>query len=169
MGVASGIFWIMIGVLYILYQAFKEHPSETLTGSMLFLSIIIPMLAFGFTLNWLLSINLIAGTVFLAVGLGVLAVFMIKTYKEELEKKERATEFRERVMKVVRKESYTDDELKDYARRWAYKAKDGWMYRTHKFEEIKPKLIEDYRKNVRYYIVASELREQDKVSQSKQQ
>lgn len=30
MALASAIFWVVIGVLYIAYMAFKEHPKETL-------------------------------------------------------------------------------------------------------------------------------------------
>lgn len=40
MAIASSIFWIVVGILYIVYQLFKARPAETLSGIIAFVIIL---------------------------------------------------------------------------------------------------------------------------------
>ena len=72
MAIASGVFWIVFGLLYIWYKAFREEPSATISGTLAFVIVFCCIAACCATFTWLLSVNVPLAMVFSAVPLAVL-------------------------------------------------------------------------------------------------
>ena len=119
MGIASGIFWIVFGLLYILYQAFKEHPSETISGVIVFFIIFGCIVGFTLTYRWLMDVNLVLGTVFVigVIGFGCYK-FAKFSHNETLKRQKIIAEY-DAWMEEVRA-TMTEKDYEDYAREKGY-------------------------------------------------
>lgn len=123
MGIASGIFWIMFGLLYILYQAFKEHPSETVSGVLVCGIIVGGLLCWHFLFHALLDWNIAIGSIF---GMGSIIGFLVwifwyldKEKKKEQQRIETMNRRHEMAKAIVDKEVYDEQTIREYAKVWA--------------------------------------------------
>lgn len=80
MAIASGIFWIVFGLLYIWYKAFREEPVATISGTLAFVIVFCGIAACCVTYTWLFSVNVPLATVF-----SVVALVMLLRYKHKKE------------------------------------------------------------------------------------
>lgn len=123
MGIASGIFWIMFGLLYILYQAFKEHPGETLSGVIVCGIILGVLIGWHFLFHALLDWNIVVGSIF---GMGSIIGFLVwifwyldKEKKKEQQRIETMKRRDEMAKAIVDKEVYDEQTIREYAKVWA--------------------------------------------------
>lgn len=116
MALASSIFWIIAGALYILYRAFREYPSETVSGVLLFLVFLSGLLVYIFVGNWLLKVNIVLGAIVrIGVPIGLL-IYGIKTKFEEDEKiRKSAVEYKEKMHKV--RATLTEEDYEKYVKK----------------------------------------------------
>lgn len=161
MGIASGVLWVLFGILYIWYKALREDPANTIAGTIFCVSIVAAVVGFFLLLDWLLKANLTLGIIFGVGGCVFLVWYCIKGAVDANKEKQKMINAYENVMRVVRQEEYTEDEIFKYAMKWRMFSPDGWKYYHYGYEKCKPLIIEDYRKNVRYYEVARKLREEN--------
>ena len=139
MGIASGVFWIVFGLLYILYKAFREHPSETASGVIAFVVIMGGIIGFTLLYRWMMDQNLVIGSIFAFGVLGTACVLVGRyQYKEHLKREKERAEY-EAWMDEVRK-TITEKDYEDYART------DGWRY----YANMNPKSVM-YWKNEPYF------------------
>ena len=110
MGIASGIFWIIFGLLYIWYQSFKEHPSETLAGTFLCLCVIFGIVAYTYIYRWLMEKNLWLGAIFCFGVLGFVFYKLIKFQHEasveDAKRRHEYEEYKARVRSTLTEEDY---------------------------------------------------------------
>lgn len=156
MGIASGVIWFLFGLLYIWYKLLREDPSGTIVGTLLCVAVVAGLICFRVFFQWLLDTNLVIGTIFgvlFCVSLIALGIkWAIEGRKEEEKRKERYNH----IMDIINQETYTDDELFWHAQKWKIRSHDGWKYYAWDFERVKPLIIEDYRRNVRFPEVAKQ-------------
>lgn len=120
MGIASGIFWIVFGLLFILYQAFKEHPTETVTGIVICAIIICALYLFYTIFDWLLDKNVFLAAVFFVAVFGTIAVKVGSSMvKDAREKEKRIKEYNAHMKKV--RDTMTEADYEEYARRSCYR------------------------------------------------
>lgn len=160
MGIASGVFWIVFGLCYIWYRALKDNPQQTIQHTLAGILCVGAVVGFCFTFHWLLSISIPVAMVFGIVAISAVVFYAIKCKVEQDAKCDQAISEYNRVMRIVNSETYTDQEIMDYAKVWAAKP-EGWRYHVYGFEACKDQIIDDYRKYVRYVKVSQELREQE--------
>lgn len=123
MGIASGIFWIMFGLLYILYQALKEHPGETLSGVIVCGIVLGVLIGWHFLFHALLDWNNVVGSIF---GMGSIIGFLVwifwyldKEKKKEQQRVETMKRRHEMTKAIVDKEVYDERTIREYAKVWA--------------------------------------------------
>lgn len=101
MGIASSVLWIMFGLLYILYQAFKEHPAETIGGILQFAATFVGMLASVLFLNFLVSIDEMVGSLIAVVFIWLGIWHMCRQELREARRYEESAAEYERAMKLM--------------------------------------------------------------------
>ena len=121
MGIASGIFWIVFGLLYILYQAFKEHPSETAAGVVVCVVVVGGIVLFSVISNWLMKVCFPLGFIFTIGSITALLVWAGKQVHDNNVKEKKRHEAYLLRMEEVRK-TLTEKDYEDYAR------KNGWRF-----------------------------------------
>ena len=88
MGIASAVFWIMIGIVYLVYRCYKEHPKETLIV-VCSLAVILICLAIIYALSIPFNeIDPIVGEAFKVVTCLIIAFVLLRSKKND-EKKAR--------------------------------------------------------------------------------
>lgn len=170
MGIASGVLWIVFGLLYVLYQAIKERPDETLRGAVLFFMILSGICGFYFVNKLLISISPYAGIVWIIGCVSALIIWAVKSWGKEKEQRnrllEKTNDITSKAREIVWNEEYTDEEIDKYAQTWMRfpanaQSKERFEYVVASTPEEKAKarlpIIEAYRRNVRFGIVAKEL------------
>lgn len=87
MAIASSIFWIIAGLLYILYRAYKEDAAQTMRFMVLLSIILGTIFGFLFLQKLMFEINFTVGAVFSVIGIcaliGVPLYFKCKFDKEQ--------------------------------------------------------------------------------------
>lgn len=177
-GIASGIFWIMVGLLYILYQAFKAHPSDTILGAAFMLLFVGGMIAWYYLIEWLCSINLtLAGIVGFA-GFAAAIGYLVHLAAVEYDKKQRIRDRYNKAMSIARREEIDEEKLKAFEKRmWERNyfdpsGHDKYCVERAKYIGVKDKsrfremIIDDYIERSRVYEIMSELEEQEKGLES---
>ena len=127
MGIASGIFWIMFGLIYIWYQAVKEHPSETITGTLLCILVVGGIILYTYTYRWLMEWNLWVGSIFAFCVLGFVCYKVIQSQIKERKKQEAIHEEYVAWMTKVRS-TLTEQDYYNYA-------KDNWWFYNVSMDE----------------------------------
>ena len=159
MGIASGIFWIAIGALYILYRAFRERPGDTISGIVLFLILGGGTIAWGLCFRALLDWNIIAGVVFSAISMIVLGWYIVHINREASKKrKDYAAKF-ERALRIAMTEPIDEADLKKYEETFWKKscgkgsyAEEKRMYMAAKDKSaFRSIIVRDYIENHRVY------------------
>lgn len=169
MGIASGIFWIVFGLLYILYRAFKENPSDTITGILLFCIVLFGILAWHAIFNALLKWNIVVAAIFGFGVLGAVLWYGIKTRIETDRKLKADMERCRRALEIARTEPIDEEELKKFTdEEWAH-GRAGEVYNTDKVHYrmaadksiFREKIVKDYIEKRKYYEVIARLREEE--------
>lgn len=174
MGIASAVFWIVFGLLYILYQAYKEHPDETFTGVLLFVILGGGMIAWFFIFDFLLDLNIVAASIFLVVSSAILFTFIWKIRSKEIAKKKDFEERYNKALWIARHEDIDEEALAEWRKR-------SWntfttVYKNYPVERIRyrgeidkdlfrDEIVDDYIKNKRVYEIMSELKNGDRPNE----
>lgn len=152
MGIASGIFWIMFGLLYILYQAFKEHPSETVSGVLVCGIIVCGLLCWHFLFHALLDWNIAIGSIF---GMGSITGFLVwifryldKEKKKEQQRIETMNRRHEKAKAIVDKEVYDEKTLREYAKVWSHGGSTSQIAYNRLSERSKESLFNSFRPSI---------------------
>lgn len=170
MGIASGIFWIMFGLFYILYKAFKEYPSETVTGILLFGIIGGGIIAWHFIFHALLDWNITIGAIFAFISFGFLFWYLIKI---NLEKSRERAAFQDkfaRALQIAREEPIDEQDLKEYERVFWKESYGSKTYATEKLKykyakdksQFRDLIVKDYIENYKVYSVMGRLDREEK-------
>ncbi len=115
MGIASGIFWIMAGVLYVLYRAFKEHPSETISGVIICAVLVGGIIGFTCLYRWMMDQNVLIGSIFAFGVLGIICAWFGRLqYKEKIERDKQRQEYENWMNKV--RATMTEKDYENYAK-----------------------------------------------------
>lgn len=156
MAIVSGVFWIMVGLIYILYQCFKEEPIYAAAGT-LWLGILFACIgAFWIIISFCFDTNTVLGAV---SGISVAAVvaalaimYFVRLDRKQQEHVDRLNRFFDRKMRayeIMSQIDITDDELRAFAEeKWVHCAPQNMSnYRLH-YEWYKPQIEKMYRERV---------------------
>ncbi len=120
MGIAGNMFWIMAGILYLIYRGIKEEPETTIPVLIIVPLIVGGIAGYGFLSNWLIEQNIIVGAIFSFGTLGTGIFFLARSqYKERLRQQKWLDEYNEWMNKV--RSSLTEQDYEEYARKNAYR------------------------------------------------
>lgn len=78
MVIAANIFWIVIGLIYILYKLFKENPEETSAVVAIFVIILVAFIVYNFLLEVLMKQSIVLGVVF---GIACIALLLYAFFR----------------------------------------------------------------------------------------
>ena len=159
MGIASGIFWIVFGVGYIVYLTFKEHPRESVNSTAIFLVLGGAIATWVLVFNSLLAYDLTVATIFTVISVVVLVCdFVITFQKRNQERTERKSRY-ERALEIARSEPLDEDALKKFEdAQWARSYGPG-KYQFEKYEykfaidksQFRDLIVKDYIESCRVY------------------
>lgn len=170
MGIASGIFWIVFGLLYILYKAFREHPDETVLGILMFGIVGGGIIAWHFIFHALIDWNIYVATAFAAISFGALFWYFIKICRENRQERERRDNLKARALKIAREEPIDEKDLAEYERiywkTYSYSSKNYSKEKLdYKMSNDKSKfrdlIIKDYIENHRVFVIMSLLEKEE--------
>lgn len=108
MGLAGSIFWIVIGVLYIIYMLYKESPGETIACIIACVVILSFFLIIGALLNSLTGWLLVLFVIVLCACFFLMAVYSVKLKADELDERNKRRYEYEEAKRIV------DAELRDH-------------------------------------------------------
>lgn len=172
MGIASGIFWILAGLLYIWYRALKDDPSTTIAGTIICVAGVSVVIGFFLIFNWLLSVDITIGSIFALAGIGALVGWVIKVnYDKSVEDGKRKARFAQ-ALQIAREEPIDEAKLKDFERfAWRddysplHYAEEKREYKTatdkSRFREL---IVQDYIENSKVYEVLVRLEQEEKLA-----
>ena len=173
MGIASNIFWIMFGLLYILYQALKEHPNETISGVLIFVVVGGGIIAWHFIYHGLLDWNSAAGAVFGIASIVVFMTFMIRMWIKDDKKKQKVRDRYNEALRIAREEPIDEEELAKWEK-GAWKTRSAYYNPNDKYGSERMKyryaydkspwrdmIIDDYITSSRVYKIMAELDKRD--------
>ena len=143
MGIASGIFWIILGLLYILYRAFRDSPGETAAGVVVCGAVIMIIIILMLCTDWLNSVSPGAS---IAVGMVIAAVGIFVICKKNADEKRRAKTYEIRMAKalhIARSEPIDEQELAKWERE-AWKSSTGSsLYPNYRRERTRYAIARD--------------------------
>lgn len=114
MGIASGIFWILAGLLYIWYRALKDNPSTTIAGTIICVAGVSVVIGFFLIFNWLLSVNSALGAIFGLGGIGAFVGWVIKVNHDKAVEEAKRKERFEKALQIAWEEPVDEAKLKDF-------------------------------------------------------
>lgn len=161
MEIASIVFWIVFGCLYIWYRAIRQDPEKVIAQTLACVLLILGLIGFIFLVRAVGTVS-----IFLAilVGIGVIVIAVCNTYNAQKKSNKILKDLSdryERVMRIVNSEKYTDKELREFAVAWTRIPNNRWKYKTYGFDGCRDEIVRDYRRQVRYGIVSKRLDESD--------
>lgn len=152
MGIASGIFWIMFGLLYILYQAFKEHPNETITGVLVCGIVVGGLLCWHFLFHTLLDWNIAIGSIFGICSIIGFLVWIFRYVDKEKKKEQQRIEAMKRrhemAKAIVDKEVYDEWTIREYAKVWAQGRSTSQIAYNRLSESTKESMFNSFRPSI---------------------
>ena len=169
MGIASGVFWIVFGLLYILYKAFREHPDETVTGILLFGIIGGGIIAWHFIFHALLDWNIAVAAIFFVISFGVLIWYFAKINVEKAHEREAYRTKFEKALKIAREEPIDEKDLAEFERVFWKNSYGAKTYPTEKLNyklakdksQFRDLIIKDYIENYKVYRVFGRVTEEE--------
>ena len=146
MGIASGLIWIVFGIVYIWYRAAKEDAETTISSTVIVIAGVGVVAAFILIYNWLNGLHPFAGGAWLLAGWGVIIGWVIKVNIKESKRKKKADELEQRAWEIVKDEVYTDEQIAKHADIWLiFHPEKKLDYSCHP-EAFRDEIIEDYRR-----------------------
>ena len=131
MGLAGNIFWIVIGVLYIIYMLYKESPGETIACIIACVVILSFFLIIGALLNSLTGWWLVLFVVVLCVCVFLMAVYSVKLKADELdERNKRRYEYEEASHLIRNASHHSGREARTLCRRWLHLSGMSWEQKS---------------------------------------
>ena len=172
MGIASGIFWILAGLLYIWYRALKDDPSTTIAGTIICVAGVSVVIGFFLILNWLLGVNITLGSIFGLAGIGAIIGWVIKVNHDKTVEEAKRKERFEEALQIAWDEPVDEAKLKDFER---YAWRDDFTPRKYAEEKREYKtatdksrfrdlIIKDYIENRKVYEVLARLNQEEKIA-----
>lgn len=168
MGIASGVFWIVFGICYVIYQGFKEHPRETFSITVLFVLLGAALASWVLIFNALLDYDLTVATVFTAISVVVLLSCFAVTFKKQSDEREETRSIYQRALEIARNEQIDEEELKRFENaNWA-RAYGLGKYQSEKYNykfaidksRFRDLIVKDYIENYRVYQIMANLKKQ---------
>ena len=165
MGIASGIFWILFGIGYVIYQSFKEHPKETANGAIIFVILAVAISSWVLIFNAFLDYDPTAAGIFAMISLMVLTACICVTVQNKRTECVEAKKKYQVALEIAKKEPIDEEQLKKFEQTFwarpcfsgAYQS-DKSMYRLSKDKSAFKELItKDYIENFRVYQVMATL------------
>ena len=84
MALASGILWIIFGIVYVLYRSMKDNAGATLAGVLMFIGFFSVMATVVMISQWISGYNILLGGAFLIAA--VYALRSGKNYQKKVDK-----------------------------------------------------------------------------------
>ena len=165
MGIASGVFWIVFGIGYVIYLSFKERPRETLCGAALFVILGVALSSWVFIFHSILDYDVTAAIVFMAISVMVMVAWLYVAFRKDAVKREEVKDKYQQALEIARNEPIDEEQLKKFEQVfWARPCPTG-MYQSDKsnYRRSKDKsgfrdlIIKDYIENFRVYQVMTTL------------
>ena len=174
MGIASGVFWIVFGLLYILYKAFREHPDETVTGILLFGIIGGGIIAWHFIFHALLDWNIFVAAVFAIISFGVLIWYFVKINVEKANERAEYQRKFDRALQIAREEPIDEKDLAEFERVFWKNSYGAKTYPTEKLNyklardksQFRDLIVKDYIENYKVYSVYGRLDREEKEAKA---
>ena len=89
MALASGILWIIFGIVYVLYRSMKDNAGATLAGVLMFIGFFSVMATVVMISQWISGYNILLGGAFLIAVIIAAAVYALrsgKNYQKKVDK-----------------------------------------------------------------------------------
>ena len=167
MGIASGVFWIAFGLVYILYKAFRENPTGVLSGALLFLILTGSVGLFYLVSNLLVRVSPVLLALWAILCLGGVLYWLYRLDKKEKEKLRRIVieldVVRRETERIAAMEKYPDSVIDEYTKgAWSkkYKCRRSNEYLNYicarTAEEkaaVRKQITECYRNEVRWPVI----------------
>ena len=161
MGIASNMFWIMFGLLYVLYRAFKEYPSETITGILLFGLLGGGIIVWYFIFDALLDWNIAIAAIFALISFGSLFGYFIKINVDKSRERAAFQEKFARALQIAWEEPIDEQALKNYERVFWKESYNSKVYAKEKMKyklsgdksQFRDLIVKDYIENHKVYNV----------------
>ena len=166
MGIASGIFWIVFGICYVIYQAFKEHPREALSGTAVFVILGGALASWVLIFNSLLDYDLTVAIIFTAISVVVLICGFVATFQKQCKERAEEKSKYERALEIARNEPLDEDALKKFENTQWLRANGLGRYQSEKFNykfaidksRFRDLIVKDYIENYRAYQIMAKLK-----------
>lgn len=165
MGIASGVFWIMFGIGYVIYQSFKERPAETVGGAILFVIFGGAIASWVLIFYSLLDCDLTVATIFLVISIAVLIACFCTTFKKRAAERVEQKDKYQRALEIAKNEPIDEAALTRFEQvYWARPSVNG-NYQADKFNYRLAKdksgfrdlIIKDYIESFRVYQIMAGL------------
>ena len=121
MGLASSIFWIVLGILYILYKAFREKPGETIAGIAVAVVTVAGVWLWAFLFQLILSTDLVF--LWILYGLATIVPLVIMVARSTMEENKRRADLKrrsDRYDEIVHSMEYSQEEFEAYLKKWRH-------------------------------------------------
>ena len=118
MGIVSGIFWIVFGILYVIYRLFKDDPEQTTIGVLSILIVIVGSIGFSLLSTVMWKIGSVAAVIWSALTFGFLGYFIVRRFVSRQEKDDRRWADLDRVHEILDEMEYSEEEFEAYLKKW---------------------------------------------------
>lgn len=165
MGIASGIFWIVFGLGYIVYRSFKEEPKETAHGAAVFIVVALALATWVAICRALIGCNVIIGAIFLFASGCVWLYGFASEINRRAKHREDTRDKYQRALSIARSEPVNEEELEKFRKSFWDNAYGLGTYRKEKLEyrlskgktDFSDLILKDYIENYRVYQIMAEL------------
>lgn len=165
MGIASGIFWIVFGIGYIIYRSFREDPKATTQGAAVFAVVAIMLAAWVVIFYSLTDYNLVIGGVFLFVSCCVWIYGFASEVNRRAKYRDETRKKYQRALSIARSETVNEEELEKFKKSFWDNAYGLSTYQKEKLEyrfskgkaDFSDLILKDYIENYRVYQIMAEL------------
>ena len=148
MELVSAILWVLIGILYIIYKAFKEKPGEATNITIVCVSVVGGFIGFVYLLRFLLGRSVLIGIVFAVICVGLLCTTVAASQIKEHKKNKELKSSKKAEIEQIRS-TLSDKDLEECAfnnryslhismdsRHWNYWKKEPYYSRVVQLAEI---------------------------------
>ena len=167
MGIASGVLWIVFGVVYVLYRAFKERPGETMTGAVVFFVSALCLGVIGIIFKELREYDIVCAAVFAVVLAVVCITGMSRAVKRKFDDRDEARSKYQKALEIAKSEPINEEELQKFEKSFWAKPyglerypDEKRRYRSSKDKgSFRDMILKDYLENYRVYQIMVEMDE----------
>lgn len=119
MGLASAIFWIVFGILYVVYRAFKEEPEQTVSGVVVCVGMVGGITLWCFLFNALLEAyqTALAFLLIMVTFIPLMIWWIRMVQKKNAEDDKRHRDY-ERYLEILYDMDYSEEEFEKFLNKW---------------------------------------------------